>query len=371
MLKQLTQRRAVRLITTTIKEWQEDNATRLAAALAYYTVFSIAPLLIIAISVAGLVLGNEAATGQLVGQIQGLIGLQGAELIETMIQGASKPSASIIATIIGIATLVFGATSVFSELQNSLNEIWDVKPQPQKSGLLLMVRTRFLSLTLVFGIGFLLLVSLVISAVLAGVSTFIGGAIGEAAIISQVISAVLSFLVTTLLFALMFKVLPDVHVDWHDVWIGAVMTSLLFSIGRLLIGLYLGNSGVTSTYGAAGSLIILLIWVYYSAQILFFGAEFTQVFARLYGSRRDEQVLVTTQAEPPPQIPPETDDVAPDPEGRKATLNKLKRRNAQMSTSQPSQPGQSRADVVGTVLGWVIFSGILLAGIIKGLRGRG
>ena len=373
VLTKLNKYRIWRLITMTFKEWQEDNAARKAASLAYYTVFSIAPLLIIAIAVAGLALGQEAATGQIVGQIRNLIGEDGAELINNMIKSASQPTTSIVATVIGIVTLMIGATGVFGELQTALNEIWDVKPKTDQNGLLVLARTRFLSLAMVFGIGFLLLVSLVLSAVLAGISAWAGGAIGQAAIVSQIIGVVLTFVVTTLLFAMIFKILPDVHIDWHDVWIGAAMTSVLFSIGRLLIGLYLGNSSVASTYGAAGSLIVLLIWIYYSAQILFLGAEFTQVFARLYGSRRDEKLLVTLPTPEPPKVPAELDD--PQTSGlvtsrqRAAALKKLKRERAKLErqAQKAAQPARRRADVIGTVLGWATVIGILLAGIVKGL----
>lgn len=279
------------LFQITINEWTRDNATRLAAALAYYTIFSIAPLLIIAIAVAGLVFGHEAAQGQIVMQLRDLVGQQSAEFIQSMIQNASQPTAGLVATFVGIATLLFGATGVFGELQDALNIIWNVKPRPI-TNVLAFLRTRFLSLTLVLGIGFLLLVSLILSALLSGISSWIQGYLGDMVKIAQTVNVVLGFGVITLLFALIYKLLPDVSIAWHDVWIGAAITAVLFNIGRLLIGFYLGNSSVGSTYGVAGSLVVVLIWVYYSAQILFFGAEFTQVYARTYGSRRREQHLL-------------------------------------------------------------------------------
>lgn len=289
------------LIKTTVSEWSQDNAARLAAALAYYTVFSIAPLLIIAIAVAGLAFGREAAEGEIVAQLRSLVGQSGAELIQAMIQSASQPAAGVLATVIGLATLLFGATGVFGELQSALNTIWNVQPKPV-NGVIAFVRTRFLSLTLVLGIGFLLLVSLVLSAVLAGISTWVRGYVGDIAVIAQAINLALGFGVITLLFAMIYKLLPDLSVAWSDVWVGAVITALLFSVGRLLIGLYLGNSSVASTYGAAGSLVVVLVWVYYSAQILFLGAEFTQVYARTYGSRRHEQYLLVSDS-PAPAAP--------------------------------------------------------------------
>ncbi|MBD2102916.1 YihY/virulence factor BrkB family protein [Leptolyngbya sp. FACHB-261] len=275
---------AIDLIKETITEWNEDKASRLAAALAYYTVFSLAPLLIIAIAVAGFVFGEEAARGQLDDQIQHLVGAEGADAIQAMIQGASKPSSGRIATIIGIVTLLFGASGVFGQLQEALNTIWEVAPKPGR-GIVGFIKDRFLSFSMVLGTGFLLLVSLVLSAILSGISAYLGGLLPGFDILWQVVNFAISFGVTSLLFALIYKVLPDANVAWGDVTIGAIATSLLFTIGRTLIGIYLGSSGVGSTYGAAGSLVIVLLWVYYSAQILFLGAEFTQVYARKYGSR--------------------------------------------------------------------------------------
>ncbi len=294
------------LMRTTVSEWMKDNAARLAAALAYYTVFSLAPLLIIAIAVAGLAFGREAAEGQIVTQLRSLLGQDGSELVQSMLKNASKPEAGILATIVGVITLLFGATGVFGELQNALNIVWDVKPKPIK-GIWMFLRTRFLSLTLVLGIGFLLLVSLVISATLAGVSTFIKGYVGDMAVIAQILNVVIGIGVTTLLFAMIYKVLPDLFIPWRDVWIGAAITAILFSIGRLLIGLYLGNSSIGSTYGAAGSVVVLLVWVYYSAQILFLGAEFTKVYAMTHGSKRDAKNTLNNRATDPSISPTLTD----------------------------------------------------------------
>lgn len=272
------------LFKETFDEWNEDKASRLAAALAYYTVFSIAPLLIIAIAVAGLVFGEEAARGQIVGQIQGLVGRNGAEAIETAIKNASQPASGTIASLIGVGALLFGASGVFAELQDSLNVIWEVVPRPDL-GVKGFVRKRFLSFAMVLGIGFLLLVSLVISAVLAAVNGYFSGLLPGIDLIWQIANFVISFSITTLLFAMIYKFLPDVKITWGDVLTGAAITSLLFSIGRYLLGLYLGNGTFGSTYGAAGSVVVILAWVYYAAQILFFGAEFTQVYARKYGSQ--------------------------------------------------------------------------------------
>lgn len=274
----------ISLLRETFTEWNEDKASRLAAALAYYTVFSLAPMLIIAIAIAGAVFGEEAARGEIVTQIQGLVGRDGAKFIETAIEGASKPKAGTIASLISIAVLLFGASGLFAQLQDSLNTIWEVQPKPGR-GVIGILRDRFLSFTMVLGVGFLLLVSLVLSAGLSGLVNFLGSLLPGIGALLQIANFVLSFAVTTLLFGLIYKVLPDVKIAWSDVWSGAIVTSLLFSIGRFALGLYLGNSSFGSTYGAAGSVVIILVWVYYAAQILFFGAEFTQVYARKYGSR--------------------------------------------------------------------------------------
>jgi membrane protein len=271
------------LLKAAFDEFNEDKAPRLAAALSYYTIFSIAPLLIVVIAIAGLVWGHDAVQGRLNEQIQGLVGAQGGEMIQEMVQNAQRPNESFVATIIGLVTLLLGATGVFMQLKGALNTIWDVEPT-KSGGILATIKAQLLSFTMVLGIGFLLLVALVISAVISALSTFINGLFGNTEFVLQVLNFVISFGFITLLFALIYKVLPDVDIEWRDVWIGAAFTSLLFTIGKTLIGLYLGNSGVTSTYGAAGSLVVILLWVFYSAQILFFGAEFTQVYARRYGS---------------------------------------------------------------------------------------
>jgi membrane protein len=272
------------LLKETFSDWSEDKASRLAAALAYYTIFSIAPLIIIVIAVAGLVFGREAVQGQIEGQLQGLVGKDGAGLIQEMVQGASNEATSIIATIIGVATLLFGATGVFGQLQDALNTIWEVEPKPGR-GIMGIIKDRFISFSMILGIGFLLLVSLVLSAGLAALNEFMSGVFDNMAYIGEVINFVISFGVITLLFAMIYKILPDVEIAWSDVWTGAAVTALLFTIGKFLIGLYLGHSAVASSFGAAGALVVILLWLYYSAQILFMGAEFTQVYAKRFGSQ--------------------------------------------------------------------------------------
>jgi len=295
---------AFNLLKETLSDWSEDNATRLAAALAYYTAFAIAPLLVIAIAIAGFFFGDEAARNQVGHQVSGLLGETAGNAVNDMVQRAnSNESGGIVATIIGIATLLFAASGVFGELQNSLNTIWEVAPKPNQ-GFMATIKQRFFSFAMVLGVGFLLLVSLVISAALGAVGQFFGGS--EPTLIWKVINFIISFGVTSALFALIFKYLPDVKVRWSDVWIGAVATALLFTIGKAALGWYLGRSSTTSTYGAAGSFVALLLWVYYSAQILFLGAEFTQVYARAYGSKiepAENAVPVTEEARAQQGIP--------------------------------------------------------------------
>jgi membrane protein len=306
-------RAAFDLLKATFAEWREDRAERLAAALAYYTMFSIAPLLLIAIAVAGLVFGEEAARGQVVGQLRGLVGQEGGEVIETAISNANRPAAGILATVVGLITLFLGASGVFGQLKDALNTIWEVKPK-EGQGFIAVIKDRFLSLTMVLGVGFLLLTSLVISAALAALSDFLGGLLPGLEFFWQVVNFVISFAVVTLLFALIYKILPDVKIAWRDVWLGAAVTALLFTIGKTLLGLYIGNAGVGSAYGAAGSLLVILVWVYYSAQILFFGAEFTQVYAKQSGRRivPEANAEPVTEEERAQQGTPRRADVAPD-----------------------------------------------------------
>lgn len=276
------------LLKLTYQGWKEDRASRLAAALAYYTIFSLAPMLVIVIAVAGLIWQRDAVQQAVMNQIGGLVGEQGTEFVSGLLEGASNPAQGIIATIIGIITLLFGALGVFNALHEALNTIWEVKEEETKgfwNSIKKVIMSRFLSFTMILGIGFMLLVSLVISASITALGTWIGGLLPFHEFILQVINLVISIGIITVFFALIFKVLPDADIAWRDVWIGAFFTAVLFSIGKTLIGLYLGSSAVASSFGAAGSLVLLLLWIYYSAQILFFGAEFTQVYANQLGSR--------------------------------------------------------------------------------------
>jgi membrane protein len=272
-----------RMIRQAIAGYTKDNVPRLGAAMAYYTVFSIAPLLMIAIGIASLAFGRETAREQILSQMQDLVGPTGAKAIEAMLQNASSPSSGMIATIVGVITLLVGASGVFGELQASLNTIWDV-PEREGGGLWRFVKDRFLSVLMVLGTGFLLLVSLILSTGLAAAGSFLLGVLPLPESVLHLLNFALSFGMITVLFALIYKLLPDTTIAWRDVWIGAVLTAFLFEVGKLLIGLYIGKANFASSYGAAGSLVIILVWVYYSTQILLFGAEFTEVYAKDYGS---------------------------------------------------------------------------------------
>ena len=257
--------------------WWNDNVPRLGASLAYYTLFALAPILIVAIAVAGLVFGEQAVRGQIVGQISGLVGEQGARAVQAMLEGAARRSSSIPATVIGLVTAFLGATGAFIELQNALNAIWRVKPRPGVSVKAFLLQ-RLVSFGLVVGVGFVLLVSLLVSAALAALDHFLGNAFPGLAVLWSASSVVVSLGVVTLLFAMVYKVLPDVRLGWRDVWIGALVTAGFFTVGKLIIGLYLGTTSMASSYGAAGSVVVLLVWVYYSSQVVLLGAEFTRFY---------------------------------------------------------------------------------------------
>jgi len=273
------------LIRKSAIAWVDDYAPSMGAALAYYTLFSLAPLLIIAIAVAGLVFGQEAARGEIVAQIQGLIGREGAIAVQGLLKSANEPAQDIFATVISIVTLVIGATTVFAELQSDLDRIWRVPAPPKENGIWALLRTRLLSFGAVLGLGFLLLVSLVISAAIAGFGKWSYGFFEGREAYLHTLNFGISFAITTLLFALIYKLMPRAGIAWRDVWVGATVTSLLFEIGKFLIGLYLGTTSVASAFGAAGSLVVLLVWVYFSAQVFLLGAEFTWVYAHEYGSK--------------------------------------------------------------------------------------
>jgi membrane protein len=295
------------LLLQTFSAWSSDKVPRHGAALAYYTVLSIVPLLIVIITMIGLVFGKEAAQGYILEQIANVVGPQSAEAIKDMIQRANQPTTGVVATLFATGTLLLGASGVFGQLQDSLNTIWGVQPKKGR-GIWGLMKDRFISFAALLGTGFLLLVSLVLSAALAAFGKWFGGWLPAPEFVLQTLDLIISLAVITGLFAMMFKTLPDGRMAWSDVWVGAALTALFFTLGKFAIGLYLGKSDVGSAYGAAGSLVILLVWVYYSAQIVLFGAEFTQVYANAVGSRivpsEDATVADAEKAGPPQAASP-------------------------------------------------------------------
>lgn len=348
------------LLKLTYQGWKEDNSSRLAAALAYYTIFSLAPMLIIAIAVAGLIWEREAVQTAVMNQVGGLVGSQGSEFVGGLLEGANNPREGIAATVLGVVTLLFGALGVFNALHDALNTIWEVKEAETKgiwNSIKKVIVNRFLSFTMILGIGFMLLVSLVISAAISALGTWIGGLFPFQEFILQIINLVISIGVITVFFALIFKILPDADVAWRDVWIGAFFTAILFSIGKTLIGLYLGSSAVASSFGAAGSLVLLLLWIYYSAQILFFGAEFTQVYANQFGSRIVPEGQTSTASPPTPTGPSTRKAIIPVTSAPIYEMNpRIEREN------------QQTARVIAGLMGMSFITGILTS--IFGLKNR-
>lgn len=297
------------LVKSAFSAWIDDYAASMGAALSYYTLFSIAPLLLIVISVAGLVFGEEAARGEIFGQLQGLMGVESALAIQALLNSVSQPAKSLTATIIGIVVVLIGATTVFSELQDAMDRIWRAPVRPKTSGIRRLIHSRLLAFGVILGIGFLLIVSLVLSAALAALGKWWAPLFGGWQMLAEGINFLLSFLLITVAFAMIYKILPRVRVRWSDVWIGALVTALLFSIGKFLIGLYIGKTGIASGFGAAGSLVIVLLWVYYSAQIFLLGAEFTWVYTHTFGSCKEAPSPAAA-----PVTPTRNDNAVPVPE---------------------------------------------------------
>ena len=275
-----------RLLAQTAKSWLADYAPSMGAALAYYTLFSLAPLLLIVIAVGGLVFGEDAARGEIENQLRALMGDSGARAVQDLLASVRKPAEGSLATLLGVVLLFLGATTVFAELQDALDRIWRVPLHQRTSGWLSLVRARLLSFGMILAIGFLLTVSLVFSAVLATMGRWMEPVFGGWYALASISNATVGFAMVSVMFALIYKVMPRARVEWRDVWTGAVFTAMLFSIGKFLIGLYIGRSGIVTGFGAAGSLVMILLWVYYSAQIFLIGAEFTWAYANAYGSRR-------------------------------------------------------------------------------------
>lgn len=274
------------MLRATVQGWSDDRAASMGAALSFYTFFSMAPLLLIVLSVAGLLLGREAAQGHLMNELAGLVGRDAAATIESLLASVREPADSAWATLVGLVTMLVGATTVFAELQDALDRIWESPDIRTRGGLWAVLRARVLSFGLILGLAFLLMVSLVFGAVVTALSQWWSGLFTAWAWLAQGLNLVVGFGLTAVIFAMIYKLMPRARVQWRDVWIGSLVTAALFSVGKLLIGLYLGASGVASAYGAAGSIVVVLLWVYYSAQVFLLGAEFTWVYARTRGSRQ-------------------------------------------------------------------------------------
>lgn len=272
-----------------VQAWVDHGASSMGAAVAYYTIFSLAPLLLILIAIAGLAFGNDVAQGAIIYQFEQLIGSNGAQAVQAILQGASSTSGGVISLVIGGVTLFIGATSVFAELQRNIDLIWGARPRIEENGVWRFVKIRLLSFAMIVGIGFLLIVSLAVSAGISALSSVWGPWFERWAIVLQILNTIVSFVVITVLFALIYKVLPSVRIAWSDVWLGAAFTATLFSAGKFAIGLYIGKSALSSSFGAAGAFVVLIVWVYYSAQIFFMGTEFTYLYATKFGSRRGHE----------------------------------------------------------------------------------
>ncbi|NKE65579.1 YihY/virulence factor BrkB family protein [Ramlibacter sp. RBP-2] len=288
-------RRFFHLFVKAVQAWIADYAPSMGAAISYYTVFSLAPLLVIVTALAGAFFDREAVQGLIVEQLSGLIGREGAGLVENLVLAASDTDKGLVAGIISFFVLLVGATTVFAELQSALDRIWHVPAAKKPSGVMAVLRARLLSFGLILGLAFLLMISLVVSAGVAALGTWMGGMMLGWETMLQAINLLVSLSIATVLFAMIFKLMPSTPIDWRDVWVGAIVTAVLFEVGKLLIGLYLGKSGVTESFAAAGSLVVLLAWVYYAAQIFLFGAEFTKAYADAHGSLSGRQAIAATE----------------------------------------------------------------------------
>jgi membrane protein len=282
------------LVKASFSSWLDDYASSMGAALAYYTLFSIAPLLLIVISTAGLVFGEEAVRGEIFGQLRDLMGDQGAAAVEGLLASVSEPEKGAAGAVVGTVLLLVGATTVFGELQNAFDRIWRAPGKDTKGGIWELIRTRLLSFGIILGIGFLMMVSLVFNAAVSALGKWWGGFFSGLEILVTSLNFIFSFVFTTVVFAMLYKFMPKVKIQWKDVWAGAIVTALLFTIGKTLIGLYIGKSAISSGFGAAGSLVVVLVWVYYSAQIFLLGAEFTWVYSHARGSRKNQEIPLKT-----------------------------------------------------------------------------
>jgi membrane protein len=291
------------LVKKAVGAWVDDFAPSMGAAISYYTAFSLAPLLVIVIAIAGALFGREAVQGQIAAELSGLIGPQGAQLIQTVVSAASDSDKGLVASLISGVVLLIGATSVFAELQSDLDRIWHVPPAQKPSGIWAVLRARIVSFGLILGLAFLLIVSLTVSAATAALGSLDSSILPGGELVVQALNMIVSLAITTALFAMIFKLMPSAHIAWRDVWIGAAVTAALFEIGKLLIGLYLGKSSFAQTFAAAGSLVVLLAWVYYAACIFLLGAEFTKAYADEHGSHAAKRAMRGTETSAAAGIP--------------------------------------------------------------------
>ncbi len=282
------------LIKQAVTAWIDDFAPSMGAAISYYTIFSLAPLLVIVIAVAGSLFGEEAVRGQIVDQLQGMMGKEGATAVQDMIKAANEPTKGLVASAVSFVVLLVGATTVFAELQSALDRIWHVPEKAKPQGLWAVIRARVLSMGLILGLAFLLMVSLVTAAVVSAFGTWASGMLPGSELLLQAVNIAISVGLSTVLFAMIFKYMPSVSIEWHDVWVGAAVTAVMFEVGKYGISLYLGKSGTTETFAAAGSAVVLLLWVYYAAQIFLLGAEFTKVWANAHGSTSGQKAQAAT-----------------------------------------------------------------------------
>jgi membrane protein len=307
----ISPKRVSHLFVKAGQAWVDDYAPSMGAAIAYYTVFSLAPLLVIVIAMAGAMFGREAVQGLIVAELSGLIGQDGAKLVQNLVVSASDTGKGLVAGLISLFVLIVGATTVFAELQSALDRIWHVPESQKPKGIWAILRARLLSFGLILGLVFLLMVSLALSAGIAALGTWVGGQLPGWEVTLQVINMAVTLTISTLLFAMIYKLMPTARIAWSDVWVGAVVTALLFEVGKLLIGLYLGKSAVTESFAAAGSLVVLLAWVYYAAQVFLLGAEFTKVYADEHGSLVAAKAMTGTAVTAVAGIPPEVKPARP------------------------------------------------------------
>ena len=284
-----------RLIKEAVMAWIDDFAPSMGAAISYYTIFSLAPLLVIVIAVAGAIFGEEAVKGQIVGQLQGLMGKEGATAVQGMIAAANEPTKGLVASVISFVILLIGSTTVFAELQSALDRIWHVPEKAKPQGIWAVLRARLLSMGLILGLAFLLMVSLVTAAAVAAFGTFAKGMLPGSELLLQLLNFAISIGLSTVLFAMIFKYMPSITIEWRDVWVGAAVTAVMFEVGKYGISIYIGKSGTTETFAAAGSVVVLLLWVYYAAQIFLLGAEFTKVYGNSRGSASGQQATAATE----------------------------------------------------------------------------